>query len=167
MTASSAAPQGPDRTRPCTADDGSGPPRPTGPRPPSVRPTVVVLVCALVLLQALALLAAAVTAAVVLVRGSDLPGPAVFLGVLAALVAVVLLAAARALWRGGSRWARSPVMTWQVLLGVLAVGWLGVESSVWAGAVLVVTVVTAVALVMPPVTAWTVPARDGRPGTPA
>lgn len=167
MTASSAAPQDPDRTRPRTTADESGPPRTTGPRPPTGRPAVVVLVCSLVLLQALALLAAAVAAVVVLVRGSDLPGPAVFLGVLAALVVVVLVAVARALWRGGARWARSPVMTWQVLLGVLAVGWLGVESSVWAGAVLVVTVVTAVALVLPPVTAWTVSAGAGRPGAPA
>ncbi|HEY0215688.1 MAG TPA: hypothetical protein VGC57_04790 [Cellulomonas sp.] len=125
------------------------------PRPDVLRrPGLVVTVGVLVLLEAVLLVGLAVVMVVALVRGSDMPGPVVFLVLLAAGAALLLAAAARGLWQG-RRWARSPVMTWQILLVVLAIGWLGVETAPWSVGVLVVAVVTGVALLLPPVVAWT------------
>lgn len=121
------------------------------------------LVCALVLLQGIALAGIAVALVVGLVRGSDLPGPVVFLVVLAIGLAALLVAAARALL-AGHRWARSPVMTVQVLLVALSIGWLGAESAVWIVGVLVVAVLTGVLLLVPPVVTWTTATRDRTAG---
>lgn len=119
---------------------------------------------ALVLAQGLALAALTVGLVVALIRGSDMPGPVVFLIVLALGLTVLMAGAARALLRG-RRWARSPVMTVQVLLVVLAGGWLGVEVAAWSVGVLVLAVVTAVLLLLPPVVAWTTGGAAGsRPG---
>jgi len=104
--------------------------------------------------QALGLVAVAVALVVLLVRGSDLPGPVVFMAVLALGTAALLAGAARALL-GGHRWARSPVLTVQILLVVLAVGWLGFEVAAWSVGVLALAVVTAALVVVPPVVAWT------------
>ena len=120
------------------------------------------VLCALVLAQGLALVTIAVGLVVALVRGSDLPGPVVFLIVLAVGLAALMVGAARALLRG-RRWARSPVMTVQVLLVVLAGGWLGVEIAAWSVGVLVLAVVTAVLLLLPPVVAWTTGGAAGSP----
>jgi hypothetical protein len=112
-------------------------------------------VCALVAVEALAFLGLGVAFVVDLTRGNaDLPAATVFLALFAVGVAALLGVAARALWRG-RRWARSPVMTWQILLVVMSVGWLGVEASVWAVAVTVVAVLVAVGLLLPPVVAAT------------
>lgn len=140
----------------------------TTPRPPATRPPLVRAVCALVLGEALVLLAASVGLVVALARGTDLPGPVAFMAALALGLALLLAAAARGLWRG-SRWARSPVMTWQILLVVLAIGWLGVEVTWWSALVLAVAVVVAVGLLLPPVVAWTTTAVPGPsgPGTAA
>lgn len=119
------------------------------------------VLCTLVLAQGLALAAIAVGLVVALVRGSDMPGPVVFLIVLALGLAALMVGAARALLRG-RRWARSPVMTVQVLLVVLAGGWLGVEVAVWSVGVLVQAVVTAVLLLLPPVVSWTTGGAAGR-----
>ncbi|MDC7122912.1 hypothetical protein OMK64_15370 [Cellulomonas fimi] len=90
-----------------------------------------------------------------LVRGTaELAAPTAFLVAFCAGVAALLVLAARGLW-AGRRWARSPVMTWQVLLVVLALGWLGQEVAVWAVAVLVVAVAVGVLLLLPPVVAAT------------
>ncbi|MBU5423995.1 hypothetical protein KQI48_15105 [Cellulomonas hominis] len=109
---------------------------------------------ALVLVQAVALLGVAVALVVGLVRGTSLPGPVAFMAVLALGVAALLAGAARALL-GGHRWGRAPVLTVQILLVVLAVGWLGSGVAAWFVVVLVLAVVTAVLVVVPPVVAWT------------
>lgn len=113
------------------------------------------MVCALVLLQSVALVGLAVAWLAGLVRGgSQVPAATLFLAAFAAGVAVVLVLAVRGLW-SGRRWARSPVMTWQVLLVVLSIGWLGAEASAWAVGVLASAVVVAVGLVLRPVVAVT------------
>jgi hypothetical protein len=115
----------------------------------------LVVVCALVLLQAGLLVGLAVAWVVGLVRGgSQLPGATVFLVLFAAGVAAVLALAARGLW-AGRRWARSPVMTWQVLLVVMSAGWLGVETALWTVGVLVSALVVAAGLLLPAVVAVT------------
>jgi len=101
------------------------------------------------------MLTLAVLAVVALVRGpAQVPGAMVFFATFSALVAVVLVASARALWRD-RRWARSPVITWQVLLVVMAVGWLGVERTIGAAAVLGAAVLVTVCLLLPSVVAVT------------
>jgi hypothetical protein len=121
----------------------------------------LVVLSALVLLQAGLLVGLGSAWVVALVRGeSRLPGAAVFLALFALGVAAVLVLAVRALW-SGRRWARSPIMTWQVLLVVLSVGWLGVEPALWAVGVLVGALVVGVGLLLPSVVAVTAerPAR--------
>ncbi|WP_205693658.1 hypothetical protein [Cellulomonas sp. IC4_254] len=131
---------------------GSDTPQPSRPAP--VAPGAVRLLAGLVLLQALAVAVIAGALVVALVRGTSMPGPVVFLIVLAAGVAAVLGGAGRALLQG-HRWGRAPVMTVQILLVVLAVGWLGVEVAVWSVAVLALAVVVGGLLVTPTVVAWT------------
>lgn len=121
------------------------------------RPTPVVVLCALLLVEVLALVAAAVASVVMILRGSELSGPLVFMAVMALGIGALLVAAARSLWQGGARWARSPVMFWQVLLIVLSLGWMGVDGSLWTVLVLLLAVVCAVTLVLKPVVAWTLP----------
>ncbi|MDM7831785.1 hypothetical protein [Cellulomonas edaphi] len=119
------------------------------------RPPLLVAVCLLVLVEALAFVGLAIAWLVDLLRGDvEIPGAVVFLVVFALGIAALLAAAARGLWNG-RRWARSPVITWQVLLVVMAIGWLGVEISVWAVAVLVVALAVGVGLLLPPVVAAT------------
>lgn len=130
------------------------PGRPDLPDRPGRAPGLVLAVVGLVLAQALVLAVAAVGMLVALVRGSQMPGPVVFLVALAAGVAALLVGAGRALLRG-RRWARSPVMTWQILLVVLSVGWIGSEAGPWAVGVLAVAVAVGVGLLLPPVVAWT------------
>ncbi|HYQ76485.1 hypothetical protein [Cellulomonas sp.] len=126
------------------------------PQPPRAAsaPGAVRLLAGLVLLQALAVAVIAGALVVALVRGTSMPGPVVFLVLLAAGIATVLGGAGRALLQG-HRWGRAPVMTVQILLVVLAVGWLGVEVAVWSVAVLALAVVVGGLLVTPTVVAWT------------
>jgi hypothetical protein len=112
------------------------------------------VVCVLVLLEAALLVGVGIAFGAELVRGASVPGAAAFLLAFMLGVAAVLVAASRGLWRG-RRWSRSPVLTWQLLLVVLAFGWLGVEPTWWAGLVLVVAVVVGVGLVLPSVVAAT------------
>ncbi|ROS31249.1 hypothetical protein EDF34_0905 [Cellulomonas sp. PhB150] len=115
--------------------------------------------CLLVLVEALAFVGLAVAWLVDLVRnGAELPGAVVFLVVFCLGIAALLGFSARGLWNS-RRWARSPVITWQVLLVVLALGWLGAEVTVWGVAVLVVALVIGVGLLLPSVVAAT--ARTG------
>ncbi len=98
-----------------------------------------------------------------LVRGrAEVPGALVFLVVFCLAIALVLVAAARGLWNG-RRWARSPVMTWQVLLVVLSLGWLGQQVTPWGIAVLAVALVVGVALLLPSVVAATSLRAGGGP----
>lgn len=121
----------------------------------SHRPAALLVAVGLILLEAVALVVVTGVSVVSLVRGdAALPGPMVFFAVFCLLVAAVLVQASRALL-AGRRWARSPVITWQVLLGVMAVGWLGVEVTAAATAVLVVAVAVTAALLLPPVVAFT------------
>jgi hypothetical protein len=132
----------------------------------SPRPASLAVVCALVAVEAVGFLLLGAAFVVDLTRGkAQLPAATVFLAVFAAGVAALLAGAARGLWRG-RRWARSPVMTWQVLLVVLSLGWLGVEASAWAAAVTLVAVAVAVGLLLPPVVAATTGTGDGGPAEP-
>jgi len=118
-------------------------------------------VCLLTLLEAAAAVGLAVAWTVDLVRGVSVSvGATLFLVVFGLAVALVLAAAARGLWRG-RRWARSPVMTWQVMLVVLSVGWIGADPAPWTWGVLVVALVVGVGLLLPPVVAATT--APGRP----
>jgi len=130
------------------------------PRPAAVPGPVRALV-GLVLLEALAVAVIAGALVVALVRGTTMPGPVVFLAVLAAGFAAVLGGAGRALLQG-RRWGRAPVMTVQILLVVLAVGWLGVEVAAWSVGVLVLAVAVGGLLVTPAVVAWTTVGADPR-----
>jgi hypothetical protein len=122
---------------------------------PSGRPAVLALVCVLVVVQAGLLIGLAAAWGIGLVQGeSRLPAATVFLVLFALGVAAVLVLGARGLW-AGRRWARSPVMTWQVLLVVLSIGWLRVEVAPWAVGVLVSALAVAVGLVLPRVVAAT------------
>ncbi len=128
-----------------TAGVGSVPPR----------PAALLVGVGLVLLEACALVATTGVAIATLVRGdAALPGAMVFFAAFCLLVAAVLVQASRALLVG-KRWARSPVITWQVLLGVMAVGWLGVEATVAAAAVLLAAVGVTVCLLLPSAVAFT------------
>jgi len=119
------------------------------------RPAALAAVCLVVLVQGALLLGLGVAWVTDLMRGaSQLPGATAFLVLFALGIAAVLIAGARGLWRG-RRWARSPVMTWQLLLVVMAIGWLGAEPTVWAMAVLASALVVAVGLLLPPVVAAT------------
>jgi hypothetical protein len=115
---------------------------------------MLVVVCVLVLLEAALLVGVGIAFGAELVRGASVPGAAAFLLAFMLGVAAVLVASARGLWRG-RRWSRSPVLTWQLLLVVLALGWLGVEPTWWAGLVLAAAVVVGVGLVLPSVVAVT------------
>lgn len=130
------------------------------------RPRLLAVTCVLVLLESVVLAGLGVAFLVSLVRGtSALAAPTAFLVAFCWGVAALLVLAARGLW-AGRRWARSPVMTWQVLLVVLAVGWLGQEVTLWAVLVLAGAVAVGVLLLLPPVVA----ATAGRPsdaGSPA
>jgi hypothetical protein len=123
--------------------------------PPHRRPAALALLCTLVVVQAGVLVGLASAWVVGLLRGeSQVPGATVFLVLFALGVAAVLALGVRGLW-SGRRWARSPVMTWQVLLVVLSVGWLGVETAPWAIGVLVAALVVGVCLLLPSVVAVT------------
>ncbi|MBO3083814.1 hypothetical protein [Cellulomonas fengjieae] len=113
------------------------------------RRPVLLVVCLLVVLEAAAFLGLAVAWTTDVVRGAaTMPAASLFLAAFGFGIALLLLLAARGLWRG-RRWARSPVIMWQILLVVLAVGWLGAEQTVWAAAVLVIAVVVGVGLLLP------------------
>ena len=130
------------------------------------RPWQLAVVVLLVLLEAAALVGLGAAWLVDLVTGgAQSPGATAFLALFALGVGAFLALAARGLWQG-RRWGRSPVMTWQVLLVVLGLGWLGTALSEGAGAVvaavlvvLVVALVVAVGLLLPPVVAVTARGR--------
>jgi len=104
--------------------------------------------------------------AVEIVRGSQVAGAMAFLVVFALAVAAVLALSARGLWRG-RRWARSPVLTWQLFLVVLAVGWLQVEATGWAAGIVAVALAVGVGLLTPGVVAATTGRGDeGEPAAP-
>ncbi|MBT0994571.1 hypothetical protein KIN34_09760 [Cellulomonas sp. DKR-3] len=130
-----------------------------GPAPRTRAPLPLVVVCLLTLLEAALAAGLGIAWLVDLVTGrADAAAATAFLAVFALGIALLLGACARGLWRG-RRWARSPVMTWQILLVVLAVGWLGAEVTPWAVAVLVVALAVGIGLLLPPVVAATTQGR--------
>lgn len=135
--------------------------------PVTPRPRLLAVTCVLVLLESVVVAGLGIAFVVSLVRGATaLAAPTAFLVVFCAGVTTLLVLAARGLW-AGRRWARSPVMMWQVLLVVLALGWLGQEVTAWAVAVLVVAVAVGVLLLLPPVVAATTQrTADGSAPTP-
>lgn len=123
------------------------------------RPVALLVVCLLLTLEAAAFLGLGVAWTVDVLRGTaTMPGASLFLAAFGAGIALLLLLAARGLWRG-RRWARSPVIMWQILLVVLAIGWLGAEPTAWAVLVLVVAAAVGVGLLLPQVVAVTTQAR--------
>lgn len=89
-----------------------------------------------------------------LAGASELPAATAFLVLFSLAIAALLIAAARALVRG-RRWARSPVLTWQILLLAMSIGWLGAEPTGWAVAVLASALVVGIGLLVPSVVAAT------------
>ena len=126
---------------------------PTG--EPRRRPGLLLGVCLVVVLEAALLIGVAGAYLVSIARGaSAAPGTAAGIAGFGALVAAALLGCARALWRG-RRWARGPVLTWQVLQGATAVSVLSGAQRPIALALLAVSLLGAVLLLLPPVIAAT------------
>lgn len=95
--------------------------RPDTPPPWQALPWQVRLGVGLVLVEAGILLGVTFWwVGVAVVVGTSTPGTAVFLVLFAGAVSVALVAAARAL-RRGSRRARAPLVTWQLLQALVAV----------------------------------------------
>ena len=140
------------------------PARPTAPA--GSRPTVLAALCLIVLVQAAVLIGLGSAWVRDLLSGtSEMSGATLFLIAFALGIAALLIASARALWRG-RRWARSPVVTWQILLIAMSIGWLGVERTGWAVAVLASALLVMVGLLLPAVVAATggrASAADGGP----
>lgn len=111
------------------------------------------LAVGLVAAQALVLVAFAVAWLVGLARGTAAyPQAVIGLAVVALGVAAVLAGAARGVWRRAA-WTRAPVVTFQLLLGVMGVEWIRGDAA-WIGvAAVVVAVVITVALLQPGVVA--------------
>ncbi len=150
-------PDGGTRDRDVVADGPVGPRRVlrvSGRAPASVR-----VACALVWLQAAAAVVAAGALVVVLVRGAQMPGASAALAVMALGAAAVLVGASVALLRGGRRWARSPVLTVQILAGAMAVAGWTTAPAPWPAVVLAFAVGVVVCLLTPAAVAWTVPGR--------
>jgi len=125
------------------------------PGEPWRRPGLLLGVCVVVVLEAALLIGVAGACLVSIVRGtSEAPGTAAGIAGFGALLAAALLGCARALWRG-RRWARGPVLTWQVLQGATAVSVLSGEQRPTAFALLAVALLGAVLLLLPPVIAAT------------
>ncbi len=125
------------------------------PRPPALTALLVG-----VGIEVVVLVVGAVLLLVELVRGgSQSFGVSAFLVVFALGVAAVLAASLRGLLRG-QRWARSPVATWQILQGVVAISSLQVGVTPWVVAALVLAVVVLVLLMLRPVVEATT--RDSR-----
>ncbi|WP_298455572.1 hypothetical protein [uncultured Cellulomonas sp.] len=152
----------PSGDAPAAAPSSGRSPSSAPPSAPRRRPAALVAVCALVLVEAGVLVGLAGAWVLELVRGTvQLPGATVFLALFALGVAGVLVLAVRGLWQG-RRWARSPVMTWQVLLVVLAVSGFGDDPSPWVLAMLALGLLVGIGLVLPPVVAVTLGRPDRR-----
>ena len=127
-------------------------------------PVAVRVGCVLVWIQAAAAVVAAGALVVVLVRGAQMPGASAALAAIALGVAVALVGASMALLRGGRRWARSPVLTVQFLVGALAVAGWTTAPAPWPAVALAFAAVVVVSLLTPAAVAWTVPGRSTSEG---
>ncbi|MFC8922673.1 hypothetical protein [Cellulosimicrobium sp. NPDC057127] len=125
------------------------------------RPPALTALVAGVGLEVVALLVGAVVLLVELFSGGSASlGVSLFLVVFALGVAALLTAAVRALLHG-RRWGRSPVATWQILQGVVAVSSLQAGVTPWVVVALVLAVAVLVLLMLGPVVEATT--RDARP----
>jgi len=131
----------------------------------AARPPLLLAVCCLVLLEAAAFAGLAAAVGSELVRGrATMPGATAFLAVCGLGIAALLAVCVRGLWRG-RRWARSPVIMWQILLVVLALGWYGADPSAWALVVVGIAVVIGIGLLLPGVVRATTVRRPAQPGS--
>ena len=117
----------------------------------------------LVWVEALVSVAVAVTFVVVVVRGAQLPAASLTLAVIAGGLAALLVGAGRALVRG-RRWARSPVITVQVLLVVMALSSWRTAPQPWPTVGLALGLAVTTGLLLPPVVSWTVPSTSPADG---
>ena len=77
---------------------------------------MLLAVCCLVVLEAAAFAGLGLAVGAELLRGrATMPGATAFLAVCGLGIAALLGLSARGLWHG-RRWARSPVLMWQILL---------------------------------------------------
>lgn len=126
-----------------------------GSAPTRRRPVTLRVLCLLVLAEAVVVLCFVGALAVEVASGaSPSPGASLFLIIFGLLIVSVLVGGSRGLWNG-RRWARSPVMTWQIFQG--ACGVLLAQSGSPAGgvAILAAAMLGGVLLVLPPVVAAT------------
>ena len=129
------------------------------------RPPILLVVCCLVVLEAAAFAGLGLAVGAELVRGrATMPGATAFLALCGLGIGALLGLCARGLWRG-RRWARSPVIMWQILLVVLALGWFGAEPSAWALVVVAIALAIGVGLLLPAVVRATTPPRGTQPGS--
>ncbi|CAA9415514.1 MAG: hypothetical protein AVDCRST_MAG35-1682 [uncultured Quadrisphaera sp.] len=115
------------------------------------RPALLLVVVAAVALEAVVLLAVAAAYLLALVRLGTVD--VLFAGLTVALavaVAVGLLLCAWGLLRG-RRWARAPVITWQLLQSAVVGPALGSGFGAGAAALLVLAALVVVGLLLPPV----------------
>lgn len=148
-----------------TTDPADGPARGSS-KDTDARPPVLLAVCCLILLEAAAFAGLGIAVGAELVRGrATMPGATAFLAVCALGIAALLGLCARGLWRG-RRWARSPVIMWQILLVVLALGWYNADPSAWALVVVGIALVIGGALLLPAVVRATTPPTPNPPAQP-
>lgn len=139
----------------------TAPEQPHGPRPVAL--LIASVACAL---EVLALLTGAVALVVEVVRGrSDTVGGSLGLALIALVLAAALTLGVRSLLAGGRR-GRGPVVTWQLLQGLVAFSLWRTGAGTWALVVLVASLVVVVLLVLPSVGAFTAARGAARPGTP-
>lgn len=130
-------------------------PTPTTPEPdpfPAAAPWRLLAV-GLLAVQTLVLVAFGVAWLVDLARGlAEYPQTVIGLAVVTLGTAAVMAAAARGVWRRAA-WTRAPVVTFQLLLGVMGLDWVR-GDAVWVGvAAIVMAVAITVAILRPGVVA--------------
>lgn len=117
---------------------------------------MLLVVCCLIVLEAAAFAGLGLALAAELLRGrASMPGATAFLTVCALGVAGLLGLCARGLWNR-RRWARSPVIMWQILLVCLAVFEFGAQPAA-ASVVIVIAGAIGCGLLLPPVVRATTP----------
>ncbi|NLF03949.1 MAG: hypothetical protein GX593_02910 [Actinomycetales bacterium] len=114
----------------------------------------------LVGLQALVLVGFAVAWLVSIARGTAVyPQAVVGLAVFALVAAALLALCARGVWRE-SAWTRAPVVTFQLLLGIMGVEWIRGDGVLLGVLAVLVAVVVVAAMLRPGVVASRRPIAD-------
>ena len=138
------------------------PARTLPPEPPA-RPSVpLVTLCVVVAFEATLLIGVAGAYLVSVARGaSGAPGTAAGIAGFGVVLASGLWWFAFALWRG-QRWARGPLLTWQILQAATAVSLLSSPQWPIAATLLVLAVAAVVLLLVPLVVAGTARSRSAK-----